>query len=106
MLTKGASSAFRDMELSDRDSDNVWRVYLEGRFVREVPVNFDSGVIVVNGERSNDSDSAYADFKNLEFQVKDRSSWPAWTDPQEAMDTDPGYHWNRVADDHVQVLHD
>jgi hypothetical protein len=105
MLPKdpGASNVSHSMRLADVQPDQEWNAYYDGDLLENsvINTNWSSGAAVVNSERSNDQDSAYADFSNMEEYI---DQWSAFDNIRLSDPLDPGYQFVRVAHDHGQVL--
>lgn len=106
VLGSAAQSTWYDLSIADGNSDTVWLAKREGNTVDTINVNFDRGDLYVMGERDCTCDSAYADFKMLDFQVAGSNAWHDWLDPDLLFDNDPAYHWHQVTVRHVKVVHD
>lgn len=105
LTSAGTTNAFHTMRIADVQGDRTWNAYYGGSLVANssINTNWPSGAAVVNSERSNASDSAFAEFLNMEEYF---SAWSAFDDIRLNADNDPGFHWVRIANDHAQVVAD
>jgi hypothetical protein len=107
-----SASQFRVFSLKDDNSDTVWSFGSGGVNVDTVDLNFDRGNLLTNGERHAGSDSAYADFTSLQFQVAGSTVWNNFTAIKQVEDSDPAqsgygnYNCIRVSNTRQQVLRD
>lgn len=106
------ASQFRGFSLKDHDSDTVWSFGSGGNNVGTVDLNFDRGSLLTNGERHAGTDSAYADFTSLQFQVAGSTVWYNFTAIKQVEDNDPAqsgfgnYNCIKVSNTRQQVLRD
>jgi hypothetical protein len=105
-------SAFRVFSLKDDDSDTVWTFGSGGTNVGTVDLNFDRGNLRTNGERHSGSDSAYADFMALQFQVAGSTTWFNFSAIKQSVDNDPAqsgfgnYNCIKISATRQQVIRD
>jgi hypothetical protein len=98
-----AGSAYYKLSIADGNSDTIWLAKRDGNTVTSLNVNFDKGDLVTNGERDCTCDSAFSEFKQLEFQVTGTSTWYNWSDPTGYSDNDPDYHWHYQSNTHHTI---
>jgi hypothetical protein len=92
-----------DFALKDHDSDTEWTYTFNGISQGSpVDVNFDRGIVVTNGERHKASDSAYAEFHALEWQVAGSTTWHDF-DIEKQLDSDDDYNCRRVSATYAEV---
>jgi hypothetical protein len=94
--------------IHDTNMNTVWDADTSvGGQVASANVNFSRGTAVTNGERHNNNDSAYSDFKSLQFQLAGNgSTWYDFNSSYKYADDDPDYHWVKDSDTHTEVNHD
>jgi hypothetical protein len=98
------SDAFRGMRAGDVDGDRTFSAYFNTNPVAnsEVAMNWTKGYTIVNSERSNVNDTAFADFIGLSENVA--GAWSSFDNVRLEFDNDPGFAWVRVAGDRAQVV--
>ncbi len=103
------STGTRTFSLKDQYQDTVWELGSAGSNVDTVDLNFDRGTLRTNGERHSGSDSAYADFASLQFQVSGSTTWNDFSAIKQVEDNDPAvtgygdYNCIKVSTTHQQV---
>jgi len=100
----GAGDTIHRMRVGDIGGDNEWNAYYDNDLVANstITTNWSTGAGLLNAERKNSSDSAYAEWLNMEEYSA--GSWSSFDNVRWYFDNDPGFHWLRIAADHAQVL--
>jgi hypothetical protein len=107
VLTAATADLYHNLSIADGDSDTTWLAKKNGSLYDTINVNFDRGDVATNGERDCTCDTAYAHFKELEFQkVATGATWLAWNDPYLFFDSDDNFHWVKDSDTEHEVVHD
>jgi hypothetical protein len=104
LASGGPGDEIHKMRVGDVDGDNEWNAYFDNVLLpaSTVTTNFSTGEGRLNAERSNTSDSEYAEWLNMEEYSA--GAWRSFANVRYLYDTDPDFHWYRLAADHAQVL--
>jgi hypothetical protein len=102
----------RVFSLKDDNADAVWSFGSGGANVGTVALNFDRGELLTNAERHSGTDSAWANFASLQFQVAGSTVWYDFSAILRVEDNDPAqsgfgnYNCHKESATHQYVLRD
>ncbi|WP_377322419.1 hypothetical protein ACFJIY_23685 [Pimelobacter simplex] len=65
--------------------------------------NWATGLVLIGSERSNNADTAFAEFVNLDELF---NAWSDFDNLRGGADNDPGFHFVRISAQHEQVVAD
>jgi hypothetical protein len=89
-LVGGADAGtYRTFSVADANADTVWQFNYMGSGIGTIDLDFSRGTLRTNSERHDDSDTSFADFDSLKFQVSGLSGWFDFASLKQYADTDP-----------------
>jgi hypothetical protein len=83
------AGTYRTFSVADANADTVWQFNYMGSGIGTIDLDFSRGTLRTNSERHDDSDTSFADFDSLKFQVSGLSGWFDFASLKQYADTDP-----------------